>query len=59
VNYINKKRSGLKVMIWEDMIRKNMISNVTKDLKTFSKKIVPMVWNYKKEVDIDLKTWNM
>ncbi len=46
-------------MIWEDMIRKNMISNVTKDLKTFSKKIVPMVWNYKKEVDIDLKTWNM
>jgi hypothetical protein len=46
-------------MIWEDMIRKNMISNITKELKTFSKKITPIVWNYKKQVEVDTKTWKM
>jgi hypothetical protein len=59
VNYINKKRTGLKIMIWDDMIRKNMIANVTKELKIFSKKIIPMVWNYKKQVEVDKKTWNV
>ncbi len=41
------------------MIRKNMIANVTKELKIFSKKIIPMVWNYKKQVEVDKKTWNV
>ncbi|RNA40912.1 Hexosaminidase D [Brachionus plicatilis] len=53
VNYVKSKRPNLGVMIWEDMIRRNMLSSNDYSIKTFAKKIVPVVWNYKAQVEID------
>jgi hexosaminidase len=56
VNYVKSKKPHLKVIIWDDMIRKNMITSMSLNFKQFAKKVIPMVWNYKEIVEIDHKT---
>lgn len=46
-------------MIWEDMIRKNMIDKVDVSLKKFAKKLIPVVWNYKEIVEVDESVWRV
>ena len=58
LKYIKSKRPNLKVMIWEDMIRHNMINNgVNNALMSFAKEIIPVVWNYREQVEVTDNVW--
>lgn len=48
VDYIKKKRPNLNVIIWDDMLRKNL--KITKPMVKFSKRVIPMVWDYNEDV---------
>lgn len=59
VNYIKSKRPYINVMIWDDMIRKTLKSDmpVSKKLKKFAKSVVPVVWDYNGQLEIENNVW--
>ena len=46
-------------MIWDDMIRKTLKSDmpVSKKLKKFAKSVVPVVWDYNGQLEIENNVW--